>query len=87
MATFIKLADIDRDAVVTLESMERYPFIFSDKAGYKFRRHFLFWCSWWLFQSFLYSFSAPIFQISYFRRLPVSTMEALVYLVPHIFLA
>ena len=86
MATFIKLADIDRDAVVTLESMERYPFIFSDKAGYKFRRHFLFWCSWWLFQSFLYSFSAPIFQISYFRRLPVSTMEALVYLVPHIFL-
>jgi sensor histidine kinase YesM len=87
MATFITLTERERSAIVTLESMQRYPFIFSDETRYRFRRHFLFWSTWWLFQSFLYSFSAPIFHISYLRRLPVSTMEALVYLLPHIFLA
>ena len=51
------------------------------------KRHFCFWTVWWVFHSILYSFSAGIFDLSYFERLPVSTVEALIYLVPHMFLS
>ena len=51
------------------------------------KRHLCFWTVWWIFQSILYSFSAGIFNLSYFERLPVSTVEALIYLVPHMFLS
>ncbi|MDQ3277706.1 MAG: histidine kinase [Bacteroidota bacterium] len=67
--------------------MERYAFIFSNKLSYRLRRHASFWTVWWIFQSFLYSFSAGIFNLTYFERLPVSTVEALIYLVPHMFLS
>jgi len=67
--------------------MERYPFIFSDAWYVRFKRHVYFWGLWWIFQSFLYSFVAGVLTVSYFRRLPVATLEALVYLIPHIFLA
>ena len=67
--------------------MERYAFIFSNKPSYRLQRHVCFWMAWWLFQSFLYSFSAGFFNLSYFERLPVSTVEALIYLVPHMFLS
>jgi sensor histidine kinase YesM len=67
--------------------MHRYPFIFSNAKSYRLRRHLLFWASWWVFQSFLYSFSGPAMQVSYLQRLPLSALEAIVYLVPHLFLA
>jgi sensor histidine kinase YesM len=67
--------------------MEKYPFIFSDERQYRLKRHFLFWVMWWLFQSFLYSFSAGLLNVGYFERLPVSTIESFFYLAPHIFLS
>ena len=67
--------------------MQRYPFIFSDEKSYRLRRHMLFWTCWWAFQAFLYSFSAPAMKMAYLQRLPVSMVEAVVYLVPHLFLA
>lgn len=72
---------------ILVAAMQRYPFIFSDEKSWKLRRHLAFWTSWWLFQSFLYSFSAGIFNASYFRRLPYASLESLIYLVPHIFVA
>jgi sensor histidine kinase YesM len=67
--------------------MDKYPFIFSDKLRYRLQRHGSFWVSWWLFSSILYSFSAGALNISYLERLPVSALEAILYLVPHMFLA
>ena len=67
--------------------MENYPFIFSDKPYYRVRRHLLFWASWWVFSSIIYSFSAGILNISYYQRLPVSAIEAFFYLIPHMFLS
>ena len=67
--------------------MHRYPFIFSPEKKYRLQRHFLFWTSWWAFQSVLYSFSAFAMQVPYLQRLPVSAIEAVLYLVPHTFLA
>lgn len=37
--------------------------------------------------SFLYSFVSLALNVSYFRRLPLSAIEALIYMVPHMFLA
>ncbi len=67
--------------------MEKYPFIFSDKRHYRLQRHFLFWFCWWAFSGFLYSFSAGILNTGYLNRLPVSFVEAFVYLLPHMFLS
>ncbi len=67
--------------------MERYPFIFSNRRSWKIRRHLSFWLCWWVFQSMLYSFSAFVMQISYLQRLPLSSVEALFFLLPHMFLA
>jgi sensor histidine kinase YesM len=67
--------------------MERYPFIFSNQFRYRLQRHLLFWITWWVFHSTLYSFSAGILKISYFQRLPVSAVESLIYMVPHMFLS
>ncbi|HZH38004.1 MAG TPA: histidine kinase [Flavisolibacter sp.] len=67
--------------------MDKYPFIFSEKLRYRLYRHGSFWFAWWLFSSFLYSFSSGLLKKSYFQQLPVSALEAVLYLVPHIFLA
>lgn len=67
--------------------MHRYPFIFSNEKNYRLQRHVLFWASWWAFQSILYSFSAFAMQVPFFKRLPISALEAVLYLVPHTFLA
>ncbi|HEU4470061.1 MAG TPA: histidine kinase [Flavisolibacter sp.] len=67
--------------------MHRYPFIFSDERKYRLGRHLSLWFCWWLFQSFLYSFVSISMSIPYFDRLPVSSLESLVYLGPHIFLS
>ena len=67
--------------------MDRYPLIFSDEKRYRIKRHVLFWLCWWAFSAFLYSFSAPYFGFSYLKRLPISAFEAVLYLVPHMFLS
>jgi sensor histidine kinase YesM len=67
--------------------MERYPFIFSDQKNYRIKRHLAFWTSWWLFSSILYSFSGPAMRISYAERFPISMLESLFYLIPHMFMA
>lgn len=66
--------------------MQQYPLIFSDKPYWRLRRHILFWFCWWSFQTFLYSFSASVFNVPYFKRLPVVMAESLFYLIPHMFL-
>jgi len=65
--------------------MQSYPFIFSQK--YQLKRHFLFWFCWWFFQSILYSFVVGYKDIENYKRLPVSSVEAVIYLLPHMFLA
>jgi len=67
--------------------MQRYPFIFSNERKYRLRRHFVFWAGWWLFSSFLYSFSALAIEIPYFKRFPLAAIEALFFLIPHMFLS
>lgn len=67
--------------------MEKYPFIFSDQPYYRLRRHMVFWFCWWAFSSVIYAFSASALRLSYFRRFPVSAIEAFFYLVPHMFLS
>ncbi|MFL5741195.1 MAG: sensor histidine kinase [Flavisolibacter sp.] len=67
--------------------MERYPFIFSDENSWRLKRHLAFWLSWWLFENVLYSFVAPLFHVSYFRRMPIATVEGFFYLLPHMFLS
>lgn len=67
--------------------MEKYPFIFSDEWKYRWRRHAIFWACWWLFSGVLYAFNFGFIRNSFTGRLPVSLAEALVYLLPHAFLA
>ncbi|HEU0109265.1 MAG TPA: histidine kinase [Flavisolibacter sp.] len=67
--------------------MQHYPFIFSNERKYRLSRHFIFWASWWLFQSFLYSFSALAIDVSYFQRFALAAVDSFFFLVPHIFLA
>ncbi len=67
--------------------MHKYPFIFSDERKYRIRRHLAFWTFWWIFQGFLYSFVSSYGLIAYYKRLPVSMLESLIFLTSHIFLA
>lgn len=67
--------------------MERYPFIFAEDREHRLQRHLVFWGLWWIFQSFLYSFAAGVLNVRYFERLPIATMEAFIYLSPHMVLA
>lgn len=67
--------------------MQRFPFIFSDERKYRLRRHFTFWLSWYLFQTFLYTFIAAESYMEYMERLPMSATESLLYLVVHMFLS
>lgn len=67
--------------------MQQYPFIFSNQRKYRLQRHILFWTSWWMFCGFLYSFSAYVYRVPYFTRLPYSVVEAFFFLIPHMFLS
>lgn len=58
-------------------------FIFSKR--YQVRRHIIFWIAWWLFCSILYSFTPGLLVIN--TRLIISSTEAALYLIPHIFLS
>lgn len=67
--------------------MEKYPFIFSDQLKYRLQRHISFWLFWVIFQGFLYSFVAFFNTIEYWRRLPASMAESVIFLATHMFLA
>jgi len=67
--------------------MERYPFIFSDRARYRFMRHFLFWFTWWIFQILLYGYVPVLTGIMASERLLLSAIEGTFYLIPHMFMA
>src|SRR3569833_8384 len=67
--------------------MDQYPFIFSDARGYRVRRHLLFWGCWWLTQAVLYSFTPSFYQVSWLQRFEVSSVDALAFMLPHIFLS
>ena len=68
--------------------MVKYPFIFSDERKYRLQRHIIFWVSWWLFQTFIYSFSPAIeLNTGYLKRLTLSSVDAFFYLSAHMFLA
>lgn len=67
--------------------MEKHPFIFSNQPKYRLRRHISFWLFWWLFFAFLYSYTARFSFLPDFRRLPVSLVDALIFMIPHIFLS
>lgn len=67
--------------------MQQYAFIFSDEKRFRVRRHLVFWISWWLFQSVLYSYTAGMSLLPDYNRLPVAMVDALFFLAPHIFLA
>jgi len=67
--------------------MQQYPFIFSAERKYRFKRHFLFWFCWWIFQSFLYSFVGLISEIPYWIHLQIAAIEAILYLIVHMFLS
>ena len=88
MATFIQMNPAENMGDLTLVlRMRNYPFIFSDEKKHKLKRHVLFWACWWIFFSTLYSFSAFILSVPYFTRLPMSAIESLFYMMPHMFLS
>jgi len=64
-----------------------YPFLFSDQPLHRVRRHVTFWLCWWVFQSFLYSFAAFATQVPFYIQIWISAMEAMLYLLCHMFLS
>lgn len=83
---FIVQKDTELRNFITVH-MQNYPFIFSDQWKYRFRRHAIFWASWWLFQGFLYSFVAINSTKAYVVRLPMSLVESFLFMFCHMFLA
>jgi len=67
--------------------MDNQPFIFSNAPGWRWRRHLAFWGVWGISQAILYSFAPPLLKLNYFLRLEIAGVDALVYLVPHMFLS
>lgn len=70
-----------------MQAIAQYPFIFSDEPRYRTRRHLAFWVFWWLGQGVLYSTIGFSNKFGYGLTLLDSTIEALVYMIAHIFLA
>jgi sensor histidine kinase YesM len=65
------------------------PFIFSNERKYRLQRHIAFWVAWWLFMAVLYAYFVPVPEdyngyLNY--QLPVSLVNALLYMPAHIFL-
>jgi hypothetical protein len=67
--------------------MNQQQFIFSDEPKYRLRRHLLFWLCWWIFFGILYSYTAKVSLLPNFERLPFAMVDALVFLIPHMFLS
>src|SRR5215216_333321 len=68
--------------------MNQYPFIFSNQLKFRLARHTLFWFCWWVFCSFLYSFT-PVLPggLPYSTRIAISATEAAIFLGIHAFVA
>jgi sensor histidine kinase YesM len=67
--------------------MDRAPFIFSNAPYYRWRRHLAFWGVWWFSQAILYSFAPPLHPSDYIQRLELSSIDAVIYLAPHMFVS
>jgi len=67
--------------------MHRYPFIFSNKRNYRFRRHFVFWLCWTVFAAVIYGFTPVLKTIPTGERFLHSGIESVFFLVPHMFTA
>jgi len=67
--------------------MQQYPFIFSDERKYRLRRHLVFWVFWWIFFGILYAYTAKVTLLPNLKRLPISMVDSLFFLFPHMFLA
>jgi len=67
--------------------MDSAPFIFSNAPNYRWRRHLAFWGVWWFSQAILYSFAPPLLPSNYFQRLEICSIDALIYMAPHIFIS
>lgn len=67
--------------------MDQHPFIFSNKLNFRLARHFIFWFSWWIFCSILYSYLPTPEVLPYSSRIIISAAEALVFLPIHMFVA
>src|SRR5262245_12473012 len=65
--------------------MKQYPFIFSNEPNHRWKRHFVFWTFWWLFFSFLYSYTPLPTLLPDFSKFPVSLFNALLYLILFMF--
>jgi sensor histidine kinase YesM len=62
-----------------------HKLIFSNERKYRIGRHLLFWVCYWLYFGFLHaanSFGAP--EIMYFRNLPYTLTESILFLVPQL---
>ncbi len=66
---------------------QQYPFIFSNERKYRIWRHVAFWGFWCLFQGFLYAFIPLNAPFGYFRRIPSSMLDSLMFLPCHMFLS
>jgi two-component system LytT family sensor kinase len=69
--------------------LDQLPFVFSEKSGWKFLRHFSFWCCWYLFQVYLYSFTpSPILlRVDFLERIRINLGESFWFLLPNLFLS
>jgi sensor histidine kinase YesM len=67
--------------------MQQYPFIFSDERKYRIRRHLYFWLFWWGFFSLLYAYTAGMNLLPDHRRIPVSAVNSIFFMIPHMFLS
>ena len=60
-------------------------FIFSEKKSDRIKRHFLFWFCYWFYFTFLHALGNGRPEISNFRNIPYSTLEAFHMIVSQIF--
>ncbi len=67
--------------------MHRHSFIFSDAPRYRIQRHLAFWLFWWLFQGFLYAFSAAFIKYSYTERVRIALVDSFGFMPCHMFIS
>lgn len=67
--------------------MKQYPFIFSNLWRYRLARHGIFWFCWWVFCSIIYAYIPIDENLPPYVRFLISTVEALIFLPIHIFIA
>src|SRR5688572_6354722 len=60
-------------------------FIFSEKKLDRIKRHLFFWLCYWLYFTFHHVLHCGVPQISYFRNIPYTTLEAFHMILPQVF--